>query len=154
MCRGVRIVHHLMCVLLITLLYSFSGQAQTRSMGSDGIIGKLEKIIDLVEGRGMEVVRIEADIIRQTKETRRQLDPNFTYTIAAVGSDRIEDLDIEVYKKVNGSWRLVGKDADTSSIAVVEVKPTAYSEYAIRVKVYKFKPSYSVGHYGLAIIHD
>lgn len=132
-------------------IFSFG---QQRSMGSDGILGKLQTIIDAAEARDMEVVRIEADIIRTSKETYRSLDPTFTYIIAAVGSDRIEDLDIEVYKKVDGEWTLLKKDTDSSNVAMVEITPSTYAEYGILVKVYKFKPGYDVGHYGLAVIHN
>jgi len=128
--------------------------AQTRSMGSGGILGRLQNIIDYAEDRDMEVVRVEADIIRTTKETTRTLDPSFTYTIVAVGSNRIKDIDIEVYKKVNSEWVLIKKDDDVENIAVVNISPSSYAEYKIIVKVYKFNSGYDVGHYGLVIYHD
>lgn len=140
-------------IMLLALTIS-NAYSQTRSMGSDGILGKLQKIIDTAEERDMEVVRIEADIIRTTKETFRTLDPSFSYSIIAVGSNRIKDLDIEVYKKVNGSWTLIQKDDDDKSVAGVEVRPSAYAEYKIVVKVYAFHEGYDVGHYGLAVIHN
>jgi hypothetical protein len=128
--------------------------AQTRSMGSDGILGKLETVIDAAEERDMEVVRIEADIIRTTKESIRTLDPSYSYTIIAVGSDRIADLDIEVYKMIDGEWTLLKKDTDDQNVAGVEVKPSNYAEYKVVVTAYKFNEGYEVGHYGLVYIHD
>lgn len=142
-------------ILLLTFsTLSIFSYGQQRSMGSDGILGKLQTIIDLAEERDMEVVRIEADLIRTTKETYRTLDPSFTYSIIAVGSNRIEDLDIEVYKKINGEWTLLKKDTDASNVAAVDVTPSSYAEYGILVKVYKFKPGYDIGHYGLVVIHN
>jgi hypothetical protein len=143
----------LLIILLMTIFF-VNSYGQQRSMGSDGILGKLQIIIDAAENRDMEVVRIEADIIRTTKEIHRTLDPSFTYSIIAVGSNRIEDLDIEIYKKINGSWTLIKKDADSKSVAVVEIKPSSSEEYGIVVKAYKFYSGYNVGHYGLVISHD
>ena len=141
-------------LMLLGILSFYFAIAQTRSMGSDGILGKLQDIIDLAEERDMEVVRIEADIIRTSKETIRTLDPSFTYTIVAVGSDRISDVDVEVYKKINYEWTLVKKDDDSSATAIVTISPSSYTEYKIVVKVYQFYSGYDVGHYGLLIIHD
>lgn len=123
-------------------------------MGSQGILGKLQAIIDLAEERDMEVVRIEADIIRDSKEAIRTLDPSFTYTITAVGSNRIQDLDIEVYKNISGVWTLIKKDSDASSTAIVQINPSSYADYRVVVKVYKFYSGYDVGHYGLVFIHN
>jgi len=136
------------------ILNSQIAVAQTRSMGSAGILGRLQNIIDYAEERDMEVVRIEADIIRTTKEIFRTLDPSFSYIIVAVGSNRIKDIDIEVYKKVNSEWILVKKDDDEKDIAVVNISPSSYAEYKIVVKVYRFYSDYDVGHYGLVIYHD
>ncbi|MFN8356325.1 MAG: hypothetical protein U0Y10_17850 [Spirosomataceae bacterium] len=138
-------------LFFFSVSYSFG---QTRSMGSDGILGKLQTVIDEAEKRDMEVVRIEADIIRTTKETIRTLDPSFSYSIIAVASNRIQDIDIEVYKKVNYEWVLIKKDDDAKDAAAVTIQPSAYAEYKIIVKAYKFYTGYDVGHYGLAIIHD
>ena len=66
-------------MLVFTLLQlNFVAHTQTRSMGSDGVLGKLQVIIDAAESKDMEVVRVEADIIRTTKESFRTLDPSFT----------------------------------------------------------------------------
>jgi hypothetical protein len=143
--------------LVLTLClcsWSVLAFAQNRSMGSDGILGRLQTVIDAAEERDMEVVRIEADIIRTTKESIRTLDPSYTYTIIAVGSERIADLDIEVYKMIDGDWTLVKKDTDDQNVAGVEIKPSAYAEYKVVIKAYKFVEGQDVGHYGLAYIHD
>jgi len=131
--------------------YSFG---QNHSMGSEGILGKLQAVIDEAEKRDMEVVRIEADIIRTTKETIRMLAPSFSYSIVAVACNRIEDIDIEVYENVNYEWVLINKDDDTEDVAAVAIQPSTYAEYKIVVKAYKFYTGYDVGHYGLAIIHE
>lgn len=140
--------------VFIILCVVTSAYSQTRSMGSQGILGKLQIVIDYAEERDMEVVRVEADIIRSSKESIRTLDPSYIYTITAIGSDRIQDLDIEVYKNINNVWTLVQTDTDTSSVAAVQINPTSYAEYKVVVKVYKFNSGYDVGHYGLVFIHN
>ena len=102
----------------------------------------------------MEVVRIEADIIRTSKETVRNLDPSFSYDIVAVASNRIKDIDLAVYKKVDYDWVLVTKDNESDDIAAVSLKPTEYSEYKIVVTAYEFHSGFDVGHYGLVVVHD
>lgn len=141
-------------ILTIIGLFAFVQTASSQSMGSQGILGKLRSIIDFAEDAGKEVVRVEADLIRTTKECTRRLDPSFTYTVTAVGSNRIEDLDIEVYKKVQGSWTLVERDNDNSNIAIVTINPDVYEDYKVIVKAYKFLSNYEVGHYGLVFVHD
>ncbi len=142
------------CLVLLLLVLTSVVSAQTRSMGSDGILGKLQKVIDYAEERDMEVVRIEADLIRTSKEIIRSLDPSYTYTITAVGSNRILDLDLEVYKNINGTWTLIKKDTDAANMAVVQLTPSSHSEYKVIVRAYKFNSGYDVGHYGLVFIHD
>ena len=121
-------------------------------MGSSGIMGKLQNIIDKTEARGdLEVVRIEADVIRNAKESVRTLDPAYTHTIAAVASDHIQSIEIEVYQEINNQWVLVQKD-DDGSVAVVAISPSSLTEYKIVVKVGRFFPGNTAGHCGLIFI--
>jgi hypothetical protein len=141
-------------LLAIFIFCAIISNAQNRSMGSDGILGKLQIVIDAAEERDLEVVRIEADIIRTSKETVRNLDPSFSYDIVAVASNRIKDVDLAVFKKEGNDWVLVTKDDESGDIAAVSLKPTEYSEYKIVVTAYEFHSDYDVGHYGLVVVHD
>lgn len=142
--------------IMATLMFVFIAASafSQSSMGSLGILGKLEDIIDIYEEKDMEVVRVEADIIRTSKESIRTLDPSYTYSITAIGSDRIKDLDIKIYKKIGASWSLIEKDEDESNVAVVSVKPAAFDDYKVVVSVYKFESDHEVGHYGLVYSHN
>lgn len=135
-------------------IFSNASYAQTSTASITSILSQLQQIIETAEKRDMEVVRVEADIIRTTKETYRVLDPSYRYSIIAVGSSRIKDLDIEVYKKIDGEWTLIQKDDDNQNVAGVEIKPSAYADYKILIKAYAFYEGYDVGHYGLAVIHN
>jgi hypothetical protein len=141
-----------LAILLIlgALTYQIAA-AQTSSMGSRGIVGKLVTVIDQAEERGLEVVRIEADVIRTTKETVRTLDPSFTHTIAAVAGERIKDIGIEIYREVNNEWILVEQEDDMTA-AVVAISPTSMTEYKIVVRARQFAPGFNAGHFGLIFI--
>lgn len=102
----------------------------------------------------MEVVRMEYDILRTTKTTTRILSSGWTYAIIAFGDYRFKDIDVKVYRNVQGSWQLVDKDNDASAIAIVSITPQYEGEYLIEIAAYSFESGYEVGHYGLIIAHE
>ncbi len=141
-------------VLLVCLLVSGSIWADY-STSMRPIMDKSEEIVDMIEDDlDMEIVRIEYDILSSTKTTIRTLSSDWEYGIVAFGDYRFKDIDVKVYKKVDGYWSLVEEDMDTSSIAVVNIKPSYTAEYKIEIKAYSFEEGYSVGHYGLIIAHE
>lgn len=136
-------------VLILVNSYSF---AQDRSVSD--IFKKLAQIIEIVESSNNEVVRVEADLVQTDKTTYRTLQQGWTYGVLAVGSDRIQDLDIEVYKLIGNDWVIISKDTDVSSAAAVTIKPTYTGQYRIVIKAVKFYRGYDIGHYGLVIYHE
>lgn len=119
------------------------------------IISKGEEVVKYIEDElNMEVVRMEFDILRDTKTTKRVLSKGWTYTIVAFGDFRFTDIDVRVYRKRQGDWQLVDKDNDSSAIAVVGITPTYDEEYMIEISAFSFKSGYDVGHYGLIIAHE
>lgn len=137
--------------LLISSDYTF---AQSRGMGSGRILDRIQTIVSKAEEMDREVVRVEADLIRGEQVSFRELQSSWTYTIVAVGSSKIEDIDVEVYKYVDDKWVLIKKDADTENIAVVQIIPGSSALYKIVTKVYRYSPGQTVGHYGLVIYHN
>lgn len=126
---------------------------QGRSMYS--IMNKSESLVDYLENElNLEIVRMEYDILRTTKTTIRVLSPEWRYQIIAFGDYRFKDIDVLVYRKINGSWTLVEKDQDTSEIALVSISPEYAEEFLIEIKAYSFNDGYDVGHYGLIIAHE
>ena len=112
-------------------------------------------IIKMVEDKyDKEIVHIEYDIIRDSKEITRYLSSDYEYSIVAFADDRVEDLDVVIYKKSGNRWVEVSKDTDSSSVAVASVTPTTGAEYKFEVRVYKFAKGYSACHYGLMVYHD
>lgn len=119
------------------------------------ILNKSEGLVDYLENElNLEIVRMEYDILKTTKTTSRVLSSGWTYSIVAFGDYRFKDIDISVYKRVNGSWSLVERDQDSSEIALVVITPEYTEEYLIEIKAYSFNDGYEVGHYGLIVAHE
>jgi len=137
--------------LLITAGYSF-GQSET-SMAP--ILEEAIPIIETIEGEGLEIVRMEYDIVGETaKTTYRYLHEGWEYAIIAFGDFRVKDMDVKVYKDVDGNWVEITKDEDVDATAIVTVTPSYTAQYMIEIECYEFEPGYSVAHYGLIICHE
>lgn len=145
----------LMKAVAICILLSI-GQAVKASDMYD-IIQKGQSVISLLEYLDEEIVRSEYDLIHKNspKVIYRTLSSDYTYTISGFASDdRIEDLDIVVYKKVNGEWVEEARDIKIDATPVVKVKPSYTREYKIVLKAYSWKAGYNVSCYGLIVSHN
>lgn len=118
------------------------------------ILAAARPLVEEIEDGDFEIVRMEYDLVFSEKSTYRTLFDGWTYGIAAFGDYRIKDIDLSVYKKSNGRWKLVEEDAENDDVATVTIKPRTKEEYKIVVSVYRFNKGYNVGHYGLMIFHE
>ena len=118
------------------------------------IMAAAKPLVEEIEGGNYEIVRMEYDLIFTEKSTYRTLFDGYTYGIVAFGDYRIKDIDISVYVKSRGNWKLFEEDAENDDVATVSIKPRIKEEYKIVISVYKFNKGYSVGHYGLMIFHE
>ncbi len=125
-----------------------------RGTSMEPILARAEPLIERIENENLEIVRMEFDIISTEKETYRMLYEDWEYGIVAFGDYRIKDIDVAVYEKVRGKWKLVEKDAENDDEAMVTIKPYKDGEHKIEISVYKYNKDYSVGHYGLLVIHE
>jgi len=110
--------------------------------------------IEAVEKNSYEIVRMEFDIIGDKTTTFRTLQQGWTYAVIAFGDYRILDIDIAIYKDVDGTWTLIQKDTDAKPTASVTVKPSSTGMYRIDIIAYKFVSGYTAAHYGLLIVHQ
>lgn len=141
--------------LLFGLLFCSTTQAQSddyRKVIKD-IMAQSEAIVDEVIEAGLEVVRLEYDLVRDSKNSFRVLSPNYTYGVIAFGDvNRFEDVDLVVYKSDGeGGWEKVGADTDKTNEAVVKIEPDESAEYRFEVKAVKFKDDNTIGNYCLII---
>ncbi len=111
-------------------------------------------IVQQLEEEGMEIVKMDFDILSDVKTAYRELHEAWNYGIIAFGDYRFEDIDIEVFKDVDGSWVAIKSDTEAIPQAGVTVEPSATGTYRIDIKAYKFKEGFETGHYGLIIFHE
>lgn len=140
----------------LSLLFAFTTLTSAQDFSMSAILSEAAPIIELVEGEyNQEIVRMEYDIISSTtKSSYRELVAGYTYGIFAFGDYRIKDLDIRVYKSVDGEWMLVKKDEEAQDPAIVFIEPSVTGTYRIDISAYEFEPGYSAAHYGLIICHE
>lgn len=142
-------------ILLFALVCSINTFAQKEEVSMYSILENAGKYLNYIEREmGQEIVRMEFDIIRDSKQTFRTLTDDYTYGICAFGDHRIKDIDIKVYKWVNEQWVLIEKDEDSESVAVVTISPSTTADYKIVISAYSFEDGYEAGHYGLMIFHE
>ena len=126
----------------------------TREISMAGIIEDAEAYIDLIENEyNNEIVRMEFDIISDTKQTFRDLMKGYEYGIIAFGDWRIKDIDINVYEFIHDDWVLMETDEEVEEYAFVTISPEETASFMIEIKAYEFNEGYDVGHYGLLIFH-
>jgi len=112
-------------------------------------------VVYLEDSAGQEIVHMQADIITEEGVSfTRMLYEGWEYGITAFGDWRVEDLDIKVYKDVDGEWVEIVSDSETDNIPVVAVTPSSTAVYKIEVTVYKFTEGYTAAHYGLMFFHE
>lgn len=114
--------------------------------------GYVEFLEDSLE---QEIVHMQADIITdEGKSFTRTLHEGWMYGVAAFADWRVSDLDITVYKDVDGEWVEIQSDAETDNTPFVTIEPTQTGVYLIELEVYEFSEEYTAAHYGMLIYHE
>lgn len=144
----------LVVVFLLATMFTFSQTDDGRSMKP--VMQTMYDVVNTAEGNGLEIVRIEFDIVGKDvpKESYRILTDSWTYRVGVFGDWRTEDMDIEIWKqRSDGTYEFIQKDTKTDPIAFVDFTPTSTGWYKFIVKCYKFKEGYTSAHYGLLVLH-
>jgi hypothetical protein len=116
------------------------------------LAGYVEYLEDSLQ---QEIVHLQADIITdEGKSFTRTLHEGWTYGVAAFADWRVADLDITVYKDVDGQWVEVQKDEQTDNTPSVVITPSQAGIYMIELGVYEFSEEYTAAHYGMLIYHE
>jgi hypothetical protein len=113
-------------------------------------------IVNEFDTQGKEIVRIEYDLIFDSKESFRQLTSDWEYTIIAFADDGVKDIDVKIYTydDLLEQWNLVAQDNSTESFSIITYKPAETGLHKIEVIVYEFNEGYTAARYGLFIVHD
>jgi hypothetical protein len=139
---------------LFVTCFTFAQTDDGRSMKP--VMESMYTVVNTAEGNGLEIVRIEFDIVKKDvpKESYRILTDAYTYRVGVFGDWRTEDMDIEIWKQQSdGTYVFVEKDTKTDPIAFIDFTPTSTGWYKFIVKCYKFKDDYTSAHYGLLVLH-
>ena len=120
------------------------------------ILSTMKEYVEYLEDSlSQEIVHMHADIITDDGITfTRTLHKGWTYGIAAFADWRVKDLDITIYKDLDGEWKEVAKDGKADNHPVVSISPSATGQYLIKLTVYKFSGEYTGAHYGMIIFHE
>ena len=118
-------------ITLLVALFALSAfnSIHSQEISMSNILELAAPIVELIEVENdQEIVRMEFDILSSSassKITMRTLYSGWTYGICAFGDYRISDLDIKVYKDMDGEPVLLKKDDDASDVAVVTIEPSS-----------------------------
>lgn len=112
-------------------------------------------LVDALEKADQEIVHLQYDIVaeKSTKSVYRELSSSWMYTIFGFSDFRVKDLDITVYKYIDGQWYFVDKDQLHDNYPTVTILPTSSGLYRFDITGYAFAKDYSSGHYGLFCYH-
>jgi hypothetical protein len=151
----------LSCLFLTNgeLLYSQKGKELDNEYGTSmmPIVDGIYETIQSLEDKGYEIVRIEYDLIFQTraKETIRGFAQNYKYGILAIGDYRVEIIGLNIYtKRSDGSWEFLRTGQREGNTSSVVLEQDEWTEYKIEVVGGQFVEGYEAGHYALFIFHD
>jgi len=118
------------------------------------ILGRVFGADTILENKNREIVRMEMDIVADSKESFRVLTGQWTYGLVALGDSRIAQIHLAVYRDLDGAWSLVTESTDDGDLALVTVTPTSAARYKFVVSVSRFNESYTAGHYALIVYHN
>ena len=143
--------------LAIILITSFEANGQSIDNGKTYPIYKVgAQLVEDFDDDGVEIVRIEYDLVFSSKETFRQLSSEWEYTIIGFADGGVKDLDIKVYQydDLLEQWEEVAEDNSIDSYAIVSLQPETSGLHKVEVIVYEFHDGYSAAKYGLMFVHD
>ena len=112
------------------------------------------KVVELEDEKGQEVVNITLDLLVRTtgkKQVTRYLDPSFDYKVIVIGDRRISKLNMVVYKKSKKDWDYVTEAS--GSAPQIDLTPSDFEQYEFTVNVDQFKGDNMTGHFALFIYH-
>ena len=114
------------------------------------------QLVSEFDNQDREIVRIEYDLIFDSKETFRDLTTDWEYSIMAFADDGVKDIDLKIYiwDDLLEVWTLVAQDNSTESYALITYQPAETARHKIEVIAYEFVEGYTAARYGLFIVHD
>ena len=114
------------------------------------------ELVQDLDDKGMEIVRIEYDLIFSSKESYRKLYPDWEYIIVAFSDEGVKDLDIKVYEYdgIQDKYVLADMDTGDANYAMVKVTPKAETTYKVEITITEFEEGFTAARYGLIYVHE
>lgn len=138
---------------LVSVLLVLAIQSKSQDMRMSKVLEDIKFITETVQGEGNTVDMIRCKTIWNRDSLMVTLSQGYTYTATANASDRVEDLDMELYVKLKGEWVFVKEDDTNGPLAELAIRPDMPGEYKFLVKVVAMKKGEEVGNYGIALYH-
>ena len=113
-------------------------------------------VIEYIEDSlAAEIVRIEYDLIFEgaSKTTYRTLHDGYTYGVFVIGDYRVSQINMRLYKKIDGDWKLVDSTESDTETALLMIEPEEKSEYLFEIYADRFVENYNGGHYTILMFH-
>lgn len=111
-------------------------------------------LIEAIESKGYEIVRMEYDLIFDIKSSYRSLFTGYTYGAIAYGDYRIEEIGLRLLKKSGDDWDYVTDGEFDGKLCSIFLEPEENADYKFEIRALKFVSGYSAGHYGLIVFHN
>ncbi|MBT8220547.1 MAG: hypothetical protein KJP00_12025 [Bacteroidia bacterium] len=144
-------------IAILSFLFAINANAQCiNGVKSYPIYKAGAQLVDKFDNDGLEIVRIEYDLIFSAKESFRNLAPNWDYSIIGFADNGVKDLNMKLYEydDLLEKWNLVAEDTSTEVNAVVSYKPSVNAMYKVEILVQEFNPGYTAARYGLMYVHE
>lgn len=110
-----------------------------------------------LEEEGLEIVRIEYDIISNSskqKLTVRRFSPNYKYYVLGFTDESIEGFKMNLYREMDDEWQVTQtKNSDENSIAIMEFDPPAAETFPVQFTVTDFANGANAGYFGIIVAH-
>lgn len=157
------IMKKLFFLTITCVILSFAGFAQTGSEldNENGtsmmpIINSLTDVVTAMEESDVEIVHIEFDLVfnDSPKEVFRYLSQDYAYGFLAYGDYRIAKIGLDLYKETETGWEFIQTGELTEGTTTLMHTVTEAGYYKLVISAPEMYEGYSVGHYGLVVIHD
>ncbi len=125
--------------------------AQVANKSVVPIINQTSDYIQLIEQKyGKQIVLLQYDVIKTSKETFRQLYAGVQYGIIAIPDGTVKDVNLKISYIKSDDWEVVAKDLDTEGIVMLFYTPTETGIYKLDVSASLANPD-DFGYYSLII---
>lgn len=149
--RGNRMVK--LAVVIGTMCVALCGGSRVMAQGSSSdVVTRAVAMIALAEENGGQISTVMINTISDNAYSTHTLtlEKNVRYTIIGIGDGgRMQDLDLYVY---DGNDNEVGRDSDSTNVAVVEIEPRWTGKFSLKVDGYAM--SHRTAFYAIIVVRN